>query len=32
MQKGEIVERGSHNDLLLKEGVYKKLHDMQAFV
>lgn len=32
MQKGEIVERGNHEKLLQVNGVYKKLHDMQAFV
>ena len=32
MQKGQIIERGKHNDLLLKAGVYKRLYDLQAFV
>ena len=32
MQKGEIIERGKHNDLLSKGGVYKKLYDLQSFV
>ena len=32
LQKGEIVERGKHADLLAKNGVYKKLYDMQVFV
>ena len=32
MQKGEIIERGKHNELLLKNGVYKKLYDLQSFV
>jgi len=31
MQKGEIVEKGNHNQLLLKKGIYKKLVDMQSF-
>ena len=31
MQKGEIVEQGTHNELLLKNKVYKKLVDMQSF-
>ncbi|WP_010227906.1 ABC transporter ATP-binding protein [Gillisia marina] len=31
MQKGEIVEQGKHNELLLKNGVYKKLVEMQSF-
>ena len=29
LDKGEIIERGSHKDLLEKEGAYKKLYDMQ---
>jgi ATP-binding cassette, subfamily B, bacterial MsbA len=32
MQKGEIAERGTHNELLKKDGVYRKLHEMQSFV
>ncbi len=32
MQKGEIIERGKHNELLTRNGVYKKLYDLQAFV
>jgi subfamily B ATP-binding cassette protein MsbA len=31
MQKGEIVEQGTHNQLLSQNGVYKKLVDMQSF-
>lgn len=31
MQKGEIVERGTHNELISKNGVYKMLVDMQSF-
>lgn len=31
MQKGEIAEQGTHNELLAKNGVYKKLVDMQSF-
>jgi subfamily B ATP-binding cassette protein MsbA len=31
MQKGEIVEQGTHNQLLSNKGVYKKLVDMQSF-
>ena len=29
MQKGEIAERGTHNELLAHEGIYKRLVDMQ---
>ncbi len=32
MQKGEIIERGTHNELLAKNGTYHKLHEMQSFV
>jgi len=31
LQKGEIVERGKHADLLAQNGMYKKLCDMQSF-
>jgi len=31
VQDGEIIERGKHKDLIINNGVYKKLHDMQAF-
>jgi subfamily B ATP-binding cassette protein MsbA len=32
IDEGEIVERGTHNDLIKKEdGLYKKLHSMQMF-
>lgn len=31
MQKGEIAEQGTHNELIAKNGVYKKLVDMQSF-
>ncbi len=30
MHEGRIVERGRHEDLLAKEGYYKRLNDMQA--
>jgi subfamily B ATP-binding cassette protein MsbA len=30
LQKGEIVEQGSHTELLAKNGSYKKLVDMQS--
>ena len=29
LHEGEIVERGSHEELLTKDGYYKKLHEMQ---
>lgn len=32
MQQGEIIERGKHQDLLNRAGVYKKLYDLQSFV
>jgi subfamily B ATP-binding cassette protein MsbA len=32
LQKGEITERGNHQQLLAKNGTYKKLHDLQTFV
>lgn len=31
MQKGEIAEQGTHIELLAKNGVYKKLVEMQSF-
>jgi subfamily B ATP-binding cassette protein MsbA len=31
MQQGEIIETGTHSELLANNGVYKKLSDMQAF-
>ena len=31
MQQGTIVERGTHKDLISKEGVYSKLIDLQSF-
>jgi subfamily B ATP-binding cassette protein MsbA len=32
LEKGKIIEQGTHVDLLKKKGVYKKLVDMQSFV
>jgi subfamily B ATP-binding cassette protein MsbA len=31
MHRGEIIERGTHAELLAKGETYKKLHDLQAF-
>lgn len=31
MQKGQIAEQGTHDELIAKNGVYKKLVDMQSF-
>ena len=31
MQRGEIVEQGTHNELLAKNGTYKRLVEMQSF-
>jgi subfamily B ATP-binding cassette protein MsbA len=31
MQKGEIVERGTHDELLAKGGYYRKLYELQSF-
>ena len=31
LQKGKIVERGTHNDLLAQAGYYKKLYELQSF-
>ena len=30
LHEGQIVERGTHDELILKNGYYKKLHDMQS--
>jgi len=29
LQKGEIIERGTHDSLILQNGFYKKLVEMQ---
>jgi len=31
MQKGKIVEQGTHTELLQRGGMYKKLVEMQSF-
>ncbi len=31
LQQGELVERGTHQELIDKNGVYRKLHDLQTF-
>lgn len=31
MSKGEIAEQGTHTELLSKNGVYKRLVEMQSF-
>jgi subfamily B ATP-binding cassette protein MsbA len=31
LNEGEIVERGTHNELINKAGLYKRLCDLQAF-
>ena len=31
MEKGEVIERGNHPELIAQNGVYKKLTDMQNF-
>lgn len=30
LHEGQIVERGTHEELISKDGYYKKLHDMQS--
>jgi ATP-binding cassette subfamily B protein len=30
MDHGQLVERGTHDELLARDGVYKQLYDMQT--
>jgi ATP-binding cassette, subfamily B, bacterial MsbA len=32
LQRGDIIENGTHTELLAKNGVYKKLYDLQSFI
>ncbi|CAN5215286.1 ABC transporter ATP-binding protein [soil metagenome] len=32
LEKGEIIERGTHTELLDRKGTYRKLYDLQVFV
>ncbi len=32
MDKGEIAERGTHSELILNNGIYKKLYELQLFL
>lgn len=32
LEKGEIIERGTHTELLNRNGTYKRLYDLQVFV
>ncbi|CAN5859766.1 ABC transporter ATP-binding protein [soil metagenome] len=32
LEKGQIIERGTHTELLGKNGTYKRLYDLQVFV
>ncbi len=31
LQKGKIVERGNHDELIKLDGIYRKLHELQTF-
>ena len=31
LQEGKIMEAGTHQELLEKQGVYRKLYDLQSF-
>jgi ATP-binding cassette subfamily B protein len=30
MDKGRIVQRGTHEELMLQEGIYRRIYEMQA--
>jgi ABC-type enterochelin transport system ATPase subunit len=30
LDHGQIVQRGSHDELMAQEGIYRRIHDMQA--
>ncbi len=32
IENGQVVEQGNHHDLIVKEGLYKRLIDMQQFI
>jgi ATP-binding cassette, subfamily B, bacterial len=32
LDKGHIVQRGSHEELIAQEGIYRRIYDMQARV
>ena len=32
LDKGKIVERGTHNELISKRGIYSKIIDSQQFL
>jgi ABC-type multidrug transport system fused ATPase/permease subunit len=32
LDRGRLVESGTHRELLTRNGLYRRLHDMQFFV
>jgi subfamily B ATP-binding cassette protein MsbA len=32
LREGQVIEEGSHEELLSRQGAYKRLHDMQFAV